>query len=446
MIRKSPPWTTTKPNDARAELVDRGDLRFPSPGLIYMLCVPLLAGVATIRGIEIAGFNYSGILWVIAFCIGAILLVVELGIRPERRSYFPIVPWAIWLAYVGTSFAWLSRPGYLQVQYALQLAMPLLVGVLASFFVDSRRRLEYLIRAYFFSLLLMAFFVALCVVGVLSQDELDPVFVATRPLSMTAAVIGGLFMAGSNRKFGRSWLGWTACLAIAVITASRMASLAILALPVLNPLSFNPLRKMAAILVVGLVGVAVYKSPIFQERFFNGESGSASQIVEGDFDSQGRFDSWPFVLEEALKRPWFGHGVGSIQEFLPSVWDGAKHPCNDYLRVGYEFGGVGLVLFLGVMCWQLWSLGRQIGCTDGVVQQAFAGAWLGLAAFLPLAFTDNPIIYHLWYMNPVFALIGAAYSVANQEELDSEVAAASRFPVAPPWRRSPDLSREEAIS
>ncbi len=447
MIRNSPPPTATPSNNAGTELADRGGLQLPSLGLIYMICVPLLAGVATIRGIDIAGFNYSGVLWVIALGIGALLLVVELGIRPERRNYFPIVPWAIWLVYVGTSFAWLDQPSYLQVQYTMQLAMPVLVGVLASLFVGSRRRLEYLIRAYSFSLLLIAFFVVLCVLGVLSQDELDPVFVATRPLSMTAAVIGGLFLAGSNRKFARSWFGWAACLAIAVVTASRMASLAILLLPVLNPLTVNPLRRVAMILVVGLAVVALYETQIFQERFFRGESGSASQIVEGDFDSQGRFVGWPFVLEEALKQPWFGHGVGSVQEFVPKVWEGALHPCNDYLRVGYEFGGVGLVLFLGVMGWQLWSLGRQVRRTDGAVQQAFAGAWLGLATFLLLASTDNPIVYHLWYMNPVFALIGAAYAVASREDLDSEIAdgaAASLSRSAPLGRQSRGFSKEEA--
>ena len=62
------------------------------------------------------------------------------------------------------------------------------------------------------------------------------------------------------------------------------------------------------------------------------------------------------------------------------------------------------------------SLGRWVRRTDGVVQQAFAAAWLALAVFLPIAFTDNPITYTLCFMNPVFALIGAAYSVAGNEE------------------------------
>ncbi len=192
-----------------------------------------------------------------------------------------------------------------------------------------------------------------------------------------------------------------------------MATVAILLLPVLNPITRHPLRKVGAAVIVGLVGFAIYCTPTFQERFFLDDSGGTSQIATGDFDSAGRFEAWPRIWEEALKRPWFGHGVGSAQEFVPLVWENAAHPCNDYLRVAFEFGAVGLTLFFSILCWQMFDLGRCARCSDGVLQQVFAGAWLGLAAFLIVASTDNPIVYNLWYMDPVFALVGAAYGVAT---------------------------------
>lgn len=449
MNRISPASTACWANDIPRERAASAGLHIPSLGLLYILCVPLVAGVATVRQVSIAGFNYSGVLWVIEFVIGVLLLLFEKGMRPERRSYFPIGPWFVWLAYMGASFAWLEAPSYLQVQYAMQLSMPLLVGVAASLFVRSRHQLEQLVRAYFFSLLVLIFFVGLCLAGTLSQDEQDPVFVAVRPLSLTAVVIGGLFAAGSKRQFTRSWIGWAACLTLTVFTGSRMATVAMLLLPILNPVTRSALPKAAAIMVVGLLGVAVYRTSVFQERFFRGESGGISQIVAGDFDSSGRFESWPLVLEEALKCPWLGHGVGSVQVFLPEVWPEVSHPCNDYLRVAYEFGSVGLVLFFGVLGWQLWNIGRRIGRTSGVVQQAFGGAWLGLAIFLPIAFTDNPIVYHVWYMNPVFALLGAAYAVARKEELDSDLAQDTPclpHSGAPRWRSSRGINNEEPAS
>jgi len=386
-------------------------------GLIYTLCVPLLAGVATVRGVDIAGYNYGGVLWVIAFVIG-VLLLLHSAIQPGQRVHFPVWPWSLWLGYMGLSFLWLDEPSYLQAQYALQLSMPVLVGILASLSVRTRPQLELLVRFYFLSLLLLLGFVGLCVVGVLSQDEMDPVFVAVRPLSLTAVVVGGLFIAGSKRNFSRAWLGWAVCLAITVVTGSRMASLAMLTLPILNPVTRNPLRMAAAILVVGLVGISVYSTSIFQERFFRDKAGGLGEIASGDFDSSGRFRSWPLLLEEGLERPWVGHGVGSVQIFVPSVWPEATHPMNDYLRVLFDLGSVGLMLFFGALGWQLWNLGREIRRTTGIVQQALGCAWLGLAAFLLVAITDNPIIYNVGYMDPVFALMGAAYAVAREEELD----------------------------
>jgi len=340
---------------------------------------------------------------------------------PGQRIPFPVGLWSLWLGYIAISFLWLEEASLLEVQYALQLSMPILVGILASLFVRSREQLELLVRTYFFSLLFLLGVVGLCLAGVLSLDELDPVFAVVRPLSLTAVVIGGLFAAGSKRNFRRAWLGWAVCLAITVVTGSRMASMAMLALPILNPVTRHPLRKAAAIVVVGLVGVGVYMTPTFQERFFRDQSGDINQIASGDFDSGGRFDSWPVLLEEALEHPWLGHGVGSVQVFVPRVWPRMTHPHNDYLRVLFDLGSVGLLLFFGAVIRQLWVLRRQIRRTTGIVQQAFGGAWLGLAAFLLIATTDNPIIYHVGYMNPVFALMGAAYGVAQQEEIDSEV-------------------------
>jgi O-antigen ligase len=385
-----------------------------SIGLAYVLFVPLLAGIATIRGVDIAGFNYAGVIWVVAFLAGMALLLVHLVGHTGERVYFPTAAWLVWVIYLFMSLLWVDRVTYLQVQAALQMAMPILVGTLASLFIRTRDQLTLLIRAYAVTLGLLALFVVAGLAGLVSLNELDPVFVAVRSVALTAVVIGGLFIAGADQRPGRSWAMWGAALAICVVTGSRMASLAALALPVLNPVTRQPLRKLIAVVAVLVVGLIVWSTPSFQERFFRGESGDFGAILEGDFDSAGRFDSWPYVLHEAVKEPWLGHGVGSVQVFLPAVWEEVVHPHNDYLRVLYELGGVGLAILLVAVFWQLWVVGRAVRHTNGVVRQAFGGAWLGLVAFLLIATTDNPIVYHVWYMNPIFALVGAANAVAGE--------------------------------
>ena len=75
------------------------------------------------------------------------------------------------------------------------------------------------------------------------------------------------------------------------------------------------------------------------------------------------------------------------------------HPHNDYIRLLYDLG-IGLMLFLAVVCRQLWMLGREVRAPRASTQQTFGAAWLGLATFLVIAFSDNPIIYNVWYMDP----------------------------------------------
>jgi O-antigen ligase len=89
-------------------------------------------------------------------------------------------------------------------------------------------------------------------------------------------------------------------------------------------------------------------------------------------------------------------------------------PHNDYLRLGYELGIVGLVFYVGLVLWQLWWLARLVRTNEGVVRQAAAAAWMGWAAFLIVAVSDNPLMYTLCFMTPIFVLAGAANSVARQ--------------------------------
>jgi O-antigen ligase len=304
--------------------------------------------------------------------------------------------------------------------------MPVLVGVAASQFIDSREKLERLIRVYYHTLVFIGLLVAAWLIGLIGEDLESAICVVIRPLALTAVVIAGLFIALSNSRPLPAFIGSSACLLLTVITGSRIATLAILALPIISPIYRDLPRKLAILGVIGAIGAGLLSTPIMQERFFRGESGDFGRIMEGQFYGAGRFETWPIVLEETLERPWLGHGEGSVAVLIPEIWENMAHPHNDYLRVAYELGGIGLLLLISVLGWQLWSLSRWIRRTDGVLQQAFAAAWLGLAAFMIIAFTDNPIVYNVNYMNPVFALMGAAYSVARQDEWRAEVPVRSR--------------------
>jgi O-antigen ligase len=117
------------------------------------------------------------------------------------------------------------------------------------------------------------------------------------------------------------------------------------------------------------------------------------------------------LWEKAKQKIALGWGVGSSAAFVPSVWNGTSQPHNDYLRIIYEQGFVGLGIFLAAAITQMALLCREIRRCDGEKKLAFLTAYLGLAVLLMVSFTENTIVYGLWYMHPLFAMLGGAYGV-----------------------------------
>jgi O-antigen ligase len=163
------------------------------------------------------------------------------------------------------------------------------------------------------------------------------------------------------------------------------------------------------------IGTWIFYTPMFQARFFYRGSGTLADVLRGDFDTSGRFEAWPVLWEEAFKRPLLGSGVGSSMVFLESGQSGLTmtHPHNDYLRIAFEVGFIGLACFVVVLVWQVFELSRRIRNSSGLVRNTFAMALMGWFVFAIMALTDNIIIYTVHYMVPLFALMGAAYGVAQ---------------------------------
>jgi O-antigen ligase len=237
-----------------------------------------------------------------------------------------------------------------------------------------------------------------------------------RSLSLTAALAGCVFMARFPARIVGPLLGWGFGILLTIVTGSRMATFTMLLIPVLHPLYRTHVWRVVLLLGIVGLGLGIFHTPTFQKRFFWEGSGTLADVAEGNFLSFGRFESWPDIWDEAWKQPWLGHGAGSAYDFVPTVWENMHHVHNDYLRVGFEGGLVGVALFLGVMVWQLYDLRRRIQQSQGMVRTAFAAAWLGFLVFMISAITDNTLSYNLWYMNPLFAVLGAACGVAGRSE------------------------------
>jgi O-antigen ligase len=395
-------------------------------GFLYLLGIPLAAGLATAERFDILGFNYTGLMWMFFLVVGALLVLSEKTRPGETPIYFPLKPWLAWCAFLTLSLCWCEPLESRNLQDALQLGMPVLVGVAASLFVRTEEQLDRLLRVFGPAVFLLALCPVLTRLGGFAAMGLTP---TNRSLGLTAALAGCVFMARFPERVAGPLFGWGICILLTFVTGSRMATITLLFIPVLHPLYATQLWRVVMILAIAGLGVGLFYSPIFQERFFYEGSGTLTDVLEGDFLSFGRFESWPDIWDEAWRRPWLGAGVGSAYNFVPTVWEDMHHVHNDYLRVGFELGLTGLALFLGVVAWQLYDLRTRIEQSTGVTRTAFAASWLGLLVFLISAFTDNTLGYNLWFTNPLFAVMGAAYGVAGGRSPSSPLSALSSEPM-----------------
>jgi len=399
---------------------------FPRPrlGFFYVMSIPIGAGIGAARGVEIAGFNYTGWLWLVYLALGILVLLVERATSvPRQRIPFPYKPWLPWVGLIWLSILWLRDPVGVGLQDAMQITMPVLCAVVASIFVTEDWQVKYLMRSFFVSLVLLYLTVAVSRFG--GFDDVDWAG-AMRPLGMTAALIAGICLAQPPRRGALRLAGWGICLLVGIITEARIITVSMLVLPLINPVTKGLFKRVVLGLSILVLAVAVFYSASFQQRFFYTGSGSMSDVAQGKLDTSGRFEAWPYVWEEAWRHPVLGSGIGSTHAFVGRIWNDITLVHCDFLRVGFELGLVGLAIFVLVFAWQTWELWKGTRTTSGWTRAAYGSAFMGMVVFWINAATDNPVGYNLWYMDPLFALIGAAYGAANATAMRESAADVAR--------------------
>lgn len=361
-----------------------------------MLSIPYAAGLGCFGGPLIGGFRLTG--WVFIVMLAAAPVVYLLDRTPAR---FPLLLWLPWMTIVLLSLSWVDEIGRWQLQDALQILTPFFIAPVASKAIKTQAHATALLRGFEHCLFI--------ILGATAMFFWSSTLVLVRPMALTAALVGCVFVAQVKRRPAYAMAGWLSCLLIAVVTGGRIATVALLMEWVLLPGFRRPLLRFAMGALVLVAATTLFYSPIFQERFFGEEQGEVSDVIDGEFNSAGRFESWPALYEEVKKRPWIGAGVGSAAYFVNQVWAESNKVHNDYLRILLEQGVLGLFCFLVGVGFQLLSLRSGLIHLNDGRNEVRSAAILGFSVFLIVAFTDNPVVYGVWFMHPLFALAGASY-------------------------------------
>lgn len=382
---------------------------FKKLGLWYILATPVLAGLSTFElKADTDGFTVTGLIWVAQFAVGLLILPFVWSSDDHRGDLTPWWPWFVWAGWAWMTLLWCDNLSRRNVQETIQLCMPILVGMIAVSVIRSRTDLRWLLSSFHVTFVLLAAFTLVFLSGKFDEEWIST---RVRPAALTMTLVGCVYIAGYPRRKIWPIVGWGACVLLTLLSQSRMATMTLLVAPICFPLYRRKSTNVLAALALAAVAVGLFYTPIVQKKFFESGSGKLSEAFEGDYAGAGRFEAWPEIWREAWTHPALGAGVGSAYDFVPLVWEDINHVHNDYLRVFFEMGIIGEMIFVTTMIWQLVVLYRRTQTTRGLTRSAFVAAFLGWCALLISCATDNTILYNIYYTDLLFAIIGGAYGV-----------------------------------
>lgn len=407
----SPSWLANR--SAKTTRLSAGVSGSPELGLLILLAIPSLAALSCFKEVSLGGINYLMPLTLLTPMLVALLVLCKACLTTVRyAAWTGHSTWYPWYVLIWSSLLWCENLQVENLKHAFELSTPYLFGLAGAMFVREERQLKWLFQAFVVALIPATLSVLAWKIGLIQGGEfsvgpaLDP-----RPHSMSLLPMAALALA----CLPRTWVGpvffWSLCLLLSGIEGSRGVTLCILVLPMFHP-GFRGLRwRVGLLFLILLMGLVVFYLPAMQERLFpETGSGSITDLFHSEQSGMGRFEAWPLIWEKALETPVLGHGVASAFDYVPLIWERMRSPHNEFLCVFYEYGSVGVLVYCSVMALQLLLLRKSLRESNGAVKIAFTMVYLGFIAFNIMALTDNPLSSNIRFLNPLFMIMGAAYS------------------------------------
>jgi O-antigen ligase len=380
------------------------------PKVPFLVLVTGLAALAAASAdFEILGFSVSGYAWVLPL-VAAILVLA----RHLTRVQFPVWLWLPWglllLAYLTQA----EEPH--AVQRTVMMLCPLAVAMAAS----CVRATPTVALAILRFVKLLAVVLLLAVVwgtGLLLSGTL-PAYGGYAASVMTASLLGAVFAAeyASGRRVSLAW--WAAIQLAPLIALTRTG---IVASALTLPLCLGRVRLRTRLISLGAIalgGIALFSSPRMQARMFYSGSGTFSDISlqNRNFATSGRSALWPELVEEIKKRPWLGHGANASETYVSIARPGLAHPHNDWLRLLYDYGALGTLLFVVTLLAQVFHILAAARRAPDPTNVLFVGAASSFIVLVLFMFTDNIILYAAFFGNLQFAILGTAYGFTSRRK------------------------------
>ncbi len=374
---------------------------------VHPLAWLVLAGVFVpwvIGGWTVAGFNVTGWAWVVPTAFAAVVVTA----KADRLS-FPISIWLPWLGVLVLN-GLLRGDDPAALQSLVQMVAPLVVGCAASTLRWEEVQFEALLRTLDRCVFVILALLILRLPGLLSGHLVGHGYMAAEAIAVLlfGAVYAVRYSLGSRVHL--VYYGAVCMMPLVVMTRGAMAAIGLSLVLAPGPLRIT--RRVAFAGIMLLAGLLMLSTERVRQRTFYSGKGTWQDISlsNPDFATSGRVPMWETLWDQVDESPLLGHGLNASRSRMG--WAGFELylPHNDWLKVLYDFG------LVGVTALALAMLATGIGLVRRARRMATNGrilAYAAAAGFIPFALimlTDNPVLYVQFYGNLHFLLLGAAFA------------------------------------
>jgi O-antigen ligase len=207
----------------------------------------------------------------------------------------------------------------------------------------------------------------------------------------------------------------------AISNGRTVAAITIMTL-MMCPYKIGVYKRLAAASLAVVLALGVFSLPKMRTKMSLSQNASLAEVVRGEerLNTSGRFNAWEQYLYEAMKEPLFGLGGNSSGEFgkfnIGSL-DSWHHPHNEYIRILFEYGAIGLVCFLVAHFYCVVDVLKILKRTRRpVVRQALMLSLAGMMILAFLCLTENVLLYTTFFGMYVFGIMGGAYGLLATSE------------------------------
>ena len=381
------------------------------PFFVWVVVISTL--IADIGGEGVLGYQVAALGWLIPLIFSLWSLARGLG-----KVSFPLWLWLPWCCFVVICTAVSDEAN--AIQRSIMMLCPLVVGMAMSKAQIGKNALGALRKLMLYMAIglsvLIAFKAGIILTGAL------PMSTALAAEVMTASLLC-TFFAAQYALGDRKALKWWAIMASIPIIAVTRTAIAVNGLTL--PLTFAPLSTLKRVIIlcfIVIAGIGIFYTPRVQQKMFYSGRGALEDVEweNEDFATSGRRYMWNKMWEKIDEQPLLGYGANASESFISKLTNGIKHPHNDWLRLLFDFGYVGVIMFAFSLLLQALHAYRMAKRTVGDVSLLFYAGASSILSFILFMFTDNIILYAAFFGSLQFTILGLAYAaqatVAKEEE------------------------------